>query len=201
MTSAGVRLFVPHTRKGNQVRLWTEFVSGKVESDLRRTFSYLLSSRLRPPRLSLRLSRRYLRLSYTHEYHSNTLYAIALITPIMHSPRLLSSLTLIFALFSSAFAQLPLPNASFTPPSPSFGVQHANASQKSNVDPHWSSLMGNLLYFYEAQRSGKLPSNKRVPWRNDSAVEDGRDVGADLSGGYYDAGGVYEVCSCGVILN
>ncbi|KAK7695540.1 hypothetical protein QCA50_000176 [Cerrena zonata] len=48
--------------------------------------------------------------------------------------------------------------------------------------------MGNLLFFYEAQRSGKLPSNKRVPWRNDSAVEDGRDTGLDLSGGYYDAG-------------
>ena len=40
--------------------------------------------------------------------------------------------------------------------------------------------------FYEAQRSGKLPADNRVPWRGDSAVDDGSDVGVDLSGGYYD---------------
>ncbi|CAL4104840.1 unnamed protein product, partial [Meganyctiphanes norvegica] len=42
--------------------------------------------------------------------------------------------------------------------------------------------------FYEAQRSGKLPADHRVPWRGDSATNDGSDVGLDLSGGYYDAG-------------
>lgn len=44
------------------------------------------------------------------------------------------------------------------------------------------------LYFYEAQRSGKLPPNNRVKWRGDSAVDDGMAQGIDLSGGYYDAG-------------
>ena len=47
----------------------------------------------------------------------------------------------------------------------------------------------NTLYFYDAQRSGKLPESNRVSWRNDSCVDDGEDVGLDLSGGYYDAGG------------
>lgn len=42
--------------------------------------------------------------------------------------------------------------------------------------------------FYEAQRSGVLPADQRVNWRFDSAVDDGQDVGLDLSGGYYDAG-------------
>lgn len=42
--------------------------------------------------------------------------------------------------------------------------------------------------FYEAQRSGKLPANNRVPWRGDSAMGDGKDVGLDLTGGWYDAG-------------
>jgi len=42
--------------------------------------------------------------------------------------------------------------------------------------------------FYEAQRSGKLPSNNRVPWRKDSAVNDVGENGEDLSGGWYDAG-------------
>ncbi|KAI9321243.1 Six-hairpin glycosidase-like protein [Dichotomocladium elegans] len=44
------------------------------------------------------------------------------------------------------------------------------------------------MWFYEAQRSGKLPSNNRVPWRSDSALEDGSDHNVDLTGGYYDAG-------------
>ena len=33
------------------------------------------------------------------------------------------------------------------------------------------------LLFYEAQRSGKLPSNQRVQWRGDSALNDGSDAG------------------------
>ena len=38
------------------------------------------------------------------------------------------------------------------------------------------------LQFYEAQRSGKLPADNRVPWRGDSALDD------TVPGGYYDAG-------------
>ncbi|XP_044464975.1 endoglucanase 16-like [Mangifera indica] len=44
------------------------------------------------------------------------------------------------------------------------------------------------IIFLEAQRSGKLPPNNRVPWRGDSALHDGEDIHADLVGGYYDAG-------------
>ncbi|CAH2057994.1 unnamed protein product [Thlaspi arvense] len=49
------------------------------------------------------------------------------------------------------------------------------------------ALTKTLLYF-EAQRSGKLPSNQRVSWRGDSALRDGSDVHLDLTGGYYDSG-------------
>ncbi|XP_062173735.1 endoglucanase 13-like [Alnus glutinosa] len=49
------------------------------------------------------------------------------------------------------------------------------------------ALTKSLLYF-EAQRSGKLPSNQRVKWRGDSGLHDGSDGGVDLVGGYYDAG-------------
>jgi len=44
------------------------------------------------------------------------------------------------------------------------------------------------LLFYEAQRTGRLPTDQRVRWRGDSALNDGRDVGHDLTGGYFDAG-------------
>lgn len=32
------------------------------------------------------------------------------------------------------------------------------------------------IIFLEAQRSGKLPPNNRVPWRGDSALHDGEDI-------------------------
>ena len=53
-------------------------------------------------------------------------------------------------------------------------INYGEALQKSNL-------------FYLAQRSGDLPDNT-IPWRGDSALSDGADVGRDLSGGYYDAG-------------
>jgi len=53
---------------------------------------------------------------------------------------------------------------------------------------NYGHVMGLSLLFYEAQRSGALPKNNRIPWRGDSALEDGKDVGVDLTGGWYDAG-------------
>ncbi len=44
------------------------------------------------------------------------------------------------------------------------------------------------VLFYEAQQSGTLPDSNRVGWRGDSALDDGKDVGLDLTGGWYDAG-------------
>ncbi|TAG45785.1 MAG: hypothetical protein EAZ30_14780 [Betaproteobacteria bacterium] len=44
------------------------------------------------------------------------------------------------------------------------------------------------LYFYEGQESGALSPGNRVPWRGPSHLDDGADVGRDLSGGWYDAG-------------
>lgn len=42
------------------------------------------------------------------------------------------------------------------------------------------------LLFYEAQRSGRLPADNRIPWRGDSALNDRGINGEDLTGGYYD---------------
>ena len=46
--------------------------------------------------------------------------------------------------------------------------------------------------FYEAQRSGDLPDNNRVPWRGDSSTDDRGNNGEDLSGGYHDGGYIYD---------
>ncbi|CAI0448306.1 unnamed protein product [Linum tenue] len=59
-------------------------------------------------------------------------------------------------------------------------------SVKAHFD--YKDALTKSIIFLEAQRSGKLPSNNRVPWRGDSALDDGKVVNVDLVGGYYDAG-------------
>ncbi|XP_047320322.1 endoglucanase 13-like [Impatiens glandulifera] len=56
------------------------------------------------------------------------------------------------------------------------------------VSADYSIALTKSLLYYEAQRSGKLPSGQRVQWRGDSALRDGQSSRIDLSGGYYDAG-------------
>jgi len=102
----------------------------------------------------------------------------------------------LLSLLLAVEAQL-VPSPSYSPPPASSGTD------ASDTDPNqqWSSVMGNALWFYDAQRSGRLDSGaypNRVDWRNDSALQDGSDWGIDLSGGFYDAGDVSEVCLNGV---
>jgi len=52
----------------------------------------------------------------------------------------------------------------------------------------YNEVIGASLKFYEAQRSGVLPSGNRIPWRGDSGLLDRTANGSSLVGGYYDAG-------------
>jgi hypothetical protein len=83
------------------------------------------------------------------------------------------------------------PDPPFSPPPATSGTA---ASQRSaGVNTQWSNLLGDALYFYDIQRSGRLPEDFRVSWRNDSVLDDGSDVGIDLSGGFFDAGNYIKV--------
>uniref|UniRef100_M8D2G9 cellulase n=1 Tax=Aegilops tauschii TaxID=37682 RepID=M8D2G9_AEGTA len=65
------------------------------------------------------------------------------------------------------------------------------AAASAEASPAWSDYAGAFdksLQFFEAQRSGKLPADRTVHWRGDSALTDGFSQGVDLVGGYYDAG-------------
>ncbi|MGE5609810.1 MAG: glycoside hydrolase family 9 protein [Bacillota bacterium] len=77
---------------------------------------------------------------------------------------LLRVLTVAIVLFST-----------LSPASADTNFNYAEALQKS-------------LYFYEAQQSGPLSPNNRVEWRGPSCLTDGKDIGHDLAGGWYDAG-------------
>ncbi|XP_037479972.1 endoglucanase 13-like [Triticum urartu] len=65
------------------------------------------------------------------------------------------------------------------------------AAASAEASPAWADYAGAFdksLQFFEAQRSGKLPADRTVHWRGDSALTDGFSQGVDLVGGYYDAG-------------
>lgn len=53
-------------------------------------------------------------------------------------------------------------------------------------DYNYADVLQKSLLFYEAQRTGRLPSDNRISWRGDSFVTDRGDSGEDLSGGYFD---------------
>ena len=50
----------------------------------------------------------------------------------------------------------------------------------------YAEVMRLSILFYEAQRSGKLPADNRIPYRGDSAVDDQGFNGENLEGGWYD---------------
>src|ERR1700743_3758802 len=51
-------------------------------------------------------------------------------------------------------AQVPLPSPAWLPPPAASGAVASPNSNRPNGQ--WSTLLGELLYFYDAQRSGKL---------------------------------------------
>ena len=56
----------------------------------------------------------------------------------------------------------------------------------ANAQYDYKLALSKSILFYEAQRSGALPADNRVDWRRDTFLDDGKDVGVDLSGGYFD---------------
>jgi endoglucanase len=60
------------------------------------------------------------------------------------------------------------------------------ASAQSSFN--YAEALQKAIFFYEAQISGPKPPWSRVTWRGNSAMDDGDDVGHDLTGGWFDAG-------------
>lgn len=60
---------------------------------------------------------------------------------------------------------------------------------KTTGSYNYGEALQKAILFYELQRSGDIDeSNTRCNWRGDSGMNDGADVGLDLTGGLYDAG-------------
>ena len=102
------------------------------------------------------------------------------------APGLLSEIGLA-PMRSVAVPLQPGPVGPLRPPSPR-AVHALIAPEFPATLSFYARALRLSLLFYEAQRSGRLPPQRRVRWRGDSALTDGMDVGLDLTGGYYDAG-------------
>lgn len=103
------------------------------------------------------------------------------------SAQTVGMLLVLLQLATIALAQIA-PQRVYEPPQASNGVFSQQSNLTNDVNPQYANLLGNALWFYEAQRSGALPADNRVSWRNSSCENDGSLNNTDLSGGYYDAG-------------
>ncbi|WP_344078676.1 glycoside hydrolase family 9 protein [Luedemannella helvata] len=62
------------------------------------------------------------------------------------------------------------------------------ATADAAISANYADALSKAVWFYDAQRLGKLPATNRVSWRGDSFLTDGADAGLDLVGGFADAG-------------
>ena len=63
-----------------------------------------------------------------------------------------------------------------------------NCTAMKGSDFDYGCALGASMFFYEAQRAGKLPAGNPVPWRGDSLLRDATPAGTSLAGGWFDAG-------------
>lgn len=89
-----------------------------------------------------------------------------------------TSLALFCLATGCASAQQALPDK------PAPGAQPASMKK----DYNYAEALQKSLFFFEAQQSGRLSPGNRVEWRGPAHTDDGKDVGLDLTGGWYDAG-------------
>ena len=67
-----------------------------------------------------------------------------------------------------------------------YSTKYEGREQSSEFN--YGEALQKSVLFYDLQRSGDLPDDFRCNWRGDSCLNDGKDAGLDLSGGFFDAG-------------
>ncbi|WP_010248966.1 glycoside hydrolase family 9 protein [Acetivibrio cellulolyticus] len=67
-------------------------------------------------------------------------------------------------------------------------TQAADLPRAGEAYYNYGEAMQKAILFYKANRLGDLPDDYILPYRSDAAMNDGKDVGLDLTGGWADAG-------------
>ncbi len=86
-----------------------------------------------------------------------------------------TALVLVTSLLLTLFAYVPETQSASSPRTGDSYYKYGEAMQKA-------------ILFYKANRLGDLPDDYILPYRADAAMDDGKDVGLDLTGGWADAG-------------
>ena len=89
-----------------------------------------------------------------------------------------------FASFLPIIENLPLNN---TQSNTSYNINSSWAPPAEAQD-NYAAALQKSIYFYLQQRTGDLPDDNPVIWRDDSCLNDGADVGLDLTGVYLYSG-------------
>lgn len=67
-------------------------------------------------------------------------------------------------------------------------IHAADSPRTGGAYYQYGEAMQKAILFYKANRLGDLPDDYILPYRTDAAMDDGKDVGLDLTGGWADAG-------------
>jgi hypothetical protein len=59
-----------------------------------------------------------------------------------------------------------------------------NCTRITNGDFDYGCALGASMFFYMAQRSGRLPADNPVPWRGDAGLNDTAPNGKSIAGGW-----------------
>lgn len=87
---------------------------------------------------------------------------------------------------SAAEKRTEKPSASASAELSAYSTAYEGREQTSEFN--YGEALQKSILFYDLQRSGRLPDGFRCNWRGDSCLNDGKDAGLDLSGGFFDAG-------------
>ena len=92
---------------------------------------------------------------------------------------------------ASIFEEEPEPEVVFESPSAPVGDACDGQGKWDLASWDTQDALGKAWLFFKAQQSGKLEAGHPIAWRGDSYLNDGDDVGVDLTGGFFDAGGAH----------
>jgi capsid protein len=96
-------------------------------------------------------------------------------------------------------------NDPFTAARPKRSSRSSNSNSTKSVsskEDDYQRVLGLSYLFYEGQMSGNLPrwnrllASKPAGYKHSAHIKDGAEIGVDLSGGYYDAGGEISGRTC-----
>ncbi|CAI5950928.1 unnamed protein product [Closterium sp. NIES-64] len=105
----------------------------------------------------------------------------------MEATRLDAFLAVLMLAVALPFSSFPQRSWAAKPPDPAAvaaPVEAAAAAARLN----YSEALEKCIFFFQLQRSGRLPRSQLPTWRGDSGLTDGKAEGVDLTRGYYDSG-------------